>query len=117
MKLGFKQMKQITKGITRGTVSKVYIPNPVNIWGSVMYNTIADILKFDHAKLYIHINDPDKVMSHLIEQNKLHLHQAFNTSFATPAMQRCIGKYGTGKGAKDILVGDFDLNIQENLPA
>eukprot|EP00957_Ditylum_brightwellii_P040603 3073684-Ditylum_brightwellii.AAC.1 len=108
MKLAFKQMKPITKGITDGSVSEIHVPNPLQISCSAMYDTIIDILRFHHAEPFIHINDPDKVMHHLIERNQLHLQQAFNATFMTPEI--------TGKGTKDILAGDFDPNIQENLP-
>eukprot|EP00957_Ditylum_brightwellii_P005453 416974-Ditylum_brightwellii.AAC.1 len=117
MKLAFKQMKPITKGITGGTVNGIHFPNPAKILGSAMYNTITDILKFNHMELFIHIDDPNEVMHHLIERNQLHLHQSFNATFATPTIQRYKGKYGTGKGTKDILAGNFDPNIHENLPA
>eukprot|EP00957_Ditylum_brightwellii_P144556 11011468-Ditylum_brightwellii.AAC.1 len=56
-------------------------------------------------------------MSKLIQRNKLHLHQAFDTPFALSTMQEYIGENGTGLGAKEILDGDFDPNKYENLPA
>eukprot|EP00957_Ditylum_brightwellii_P038441 2905972-Ditylum_brightwellii.AAC.2 len=57
------------------------------------------------------------MMRRLIERGRLHLHQAFGTTFTGPAMQQYIRKYGTGQGAKDILAGNFDPNVQDNLPA
>eukprot|EP00957_Ditylum_brightwellii_P189229 14403521-Ditylum_brightwellii.AAC.1 len=55
-------------------------------------------------------------MSTLIRRNTLHLHQAFDTPFATPAMQEYIGENSTGLGAKSILDDNFDANNFNNLP-
>eukprot|EP00957_Ditylum_brightwellii_P075803 5761211-Ditylum_brightwellii.AAC.1 len=56
-------------------------------------------------------------MTNLIRQNKLHLHQAFDTPFASSPMKECIGENGTGQGAKEILEGKFNPNKFNNLPA
>eukprot|EP00957_Ditylum_brightwellii_P028909 2184079-Ditylum_brightwellii.AAC.1 len=60
------------------------------------------------------MDDQDEVMSSLIARNKLHLHQVFDAPFATKVIQNYIEQFGTGTGAKEILDGEFDPNIQGN---
>eukprot|EP00957_Ditylum_brightwellii_P021141 1593404-Ditylum_brightwellii.AAC.1 len=43
--------------------------------------------------------------------------KAFNTPFEGTDIQQYIGENGTGKGAKEILVGNFDSDRFDNLPA
>eukprot|EP00957_Ditylum_brightwellii_P152768 11628361-Ditylum_brightwellii.AAC.1 len=50
-------------------------------------------------------------------QNKLHLHQAWETPCARGAIKDYFGNFGLGQGAQDILNGQFDPNLAENLPA
>eukprot|EP00957_Ditylum_brightwellii_P151332 11523534-Ditylum_brightwellii.AAC.1 len=56
-------------------------------------------------------------MEKLIERNKLHLHQAFDTPFARGPLCDYIGEYGIGQGGKDIINGNFDPNKECHLPA
>eukprot|EP00957_Ditylum_brightwellii_P209255 15360992-Ditylum_brightwellii.AAC.1 len=59
----------------------------------------------------------DWVMSALLMQNKLHLHQACEAPCAQGAIKDFLGEYGLGHGAKKILEGNFDPNIGANMPA
>eukprot|EP00957_Ditylum_brightwellii_P081075 6166368-Ditylum_brightwellii.AAC.1 len=52
----------------------------------------------------------------LLRQNKLHLHQAWDTPCARGEVKHNLGDYGLGQGAQDIIEGKFDPNIAENLP-
>eukprot|EP00957_Ditylum_brightwellii_P022060 1664097-Ditylum_brightwellii.AAC.1 len=88
-------MKPITKGITRGVVNKVLVPNPEQLLSPAVYLEVLATLDFGQTHPYITLDDQGKVMSTLIRRNKLHLHQAFGTPFATPAMQEYIGENGT----------------------
>eukprot|EP00957_Ditylum_brightwellii_P115605 8817791-Ditylum_brightwellii.AAC.1 len=56
-------------------------------------------------------------MSRILERNKLHLYQAFGTPFVNGTLQQYISKYGSGQGTYDIIEGNFDQNIEENIPA
>eukprot|EP00957_Ditylum_brightwellii_P109590 8358315-Ditylum_brightwellii.AAC.1 len=56
-------------------------------------------------------------MEKLIARNKLHLHQAFDTSFARGPLRDYIGEYGIGQGGKDIINSNFDPNKECHLPA
>eukprot|EP00957_Ditylum_brightwellii_P057683 4373783-Ditylum_brightwellii.AAC.1 len=82
-----------------------------------MHGEVLGSLKFQHVEPYTFMDNQDEVISTLIAWNKLHLHQAFDTPFATKEMQNYIANFGTGKVSKEILDGKFDPNIQENLPA
>eukprot|EP00957_Ditylum_brightwellii_P035624 2700752-Ditylum_brightwellii.AAC.1 len=46
MKLAFKQMKPITKGILGGVVNTLLVPNPVALSSPAIYNNVVDSLKF-----------------------------------------------------------------------
>eukprot|EP00957_Ditylum_brightwellii_P092097 7012599-Ditylum_brightwellii.AAC.1 len=105
------------KGITGVVVNKLLIPNPETLSSSAIYPEVLHLLNFEHAIPYVTLDNQDEVMSKLIQRNKLHLHQAFNTPFAMSTMQEYIGENGTGLGAKEILDGDFDPNKYKNLPA
>eukprot|EP00957_Ditylum_brightwellii_P022341 1685857-Ditylum_brightwellii.AAC.1 len=85
LKLAFQQMKPITKRETGST--------------------------FQHEELYAVTDGQDEVMSTLIARNKLLLHQAFVTPFATKEIQIFIGQFETGTEVKEILDGKFDPNI------
>eukprot|EP00957_Ditylum_brightwellii_P106919 8156944-Ditylum_brightwellii.AAC.1 len=52
-----------------------------------------------------------------LSQNKLHLHQAYETPFARGPLKDYIGKYGLGAGAQEIIEGNFDPNKSKNMPA
>eukprot|EP00957_Ditylum_brightwellii_P069780 5298718-Ditylum_brightwellii.AAC.1 len=55
-------------------------------------------------------------MSTLLRQNKLYLHQACDTPCAHGEVKQYLGDYGLGQGAQDIIEGNFNPNITENLP-
>eukprot|EP00957_Ditylum_brightwellii_P191703 14594047-Ditylum_brightwellii.AAC.1 len=80
-----------------------------------MYSKVIDSLKFETP--WKEIDDQDKVMSCQLLQNKLHLHQAFNTPLALGLLKDYIRKHSMGKGAREILDGNFDPNVEGNLPA
>eukprot|EP00957_Ditylum_brightwellii_P065722 4985332-Ditylum_brightwellii.AAC.1 len=108
MKLSFKQMKPITKGIIGAEVSEIHVLNPTLILSPAVYDSVIHSLAFEKSETYILLDDKDTVMSWLIARNKLHLHQAFDTPFAQEDMLRYVRKLGTGQGAEDILNGNFD---------
>eukprot|EP00957_Ditylum_brightwellii_P026032 1968354-Ditylum_brightwellii.AAC.1 len=56
-------------------------------------------------------------MTRLLRRNQLHLHQAWDTPFANGLLKEYIGNYGLGHGAQDILDGNVDPNVADNLPA
>eukprot|EP00957_Ditylum_brightwellii_P000258 20005-Ditylum_brightwellii.AAC.1 len=56
-------------------------------------------------------------MNRLLLRNKLHLNQAFNIPFALGPLKEYIREYGLGPGAEEILEGNFDANIDCNIPA
>eukprot|EP00957_Ditylum_brightwellii_P111512 8505636-Ditylum_brightwellii.AAC.1 len=56
-------------------------------------------------------------MSTLLLQNKLHLHQAYDTPCASRNIKDYIAKYSLVDGAKDIFDRNFDPNIAANLPS
>eukprot|EP00957_Ditylum_brightwellii_P127881 9752237-Ditylum_brightwellii.AAC.1 len=87
LKQAFRNMTPIMKGITGGVVNELLIPNQERLSPPAVYPEVLTTLNFGHAHPYITLDDQDKVMSTLIRRNKLHLHQTFDTSFATPAMQ------------------------------
>eukprot|EP00957_Ditylum_brightwellii_P099504 7579556-Ditylum_brightwellii.AAC.1 len=117
LKQAFQSMKPITKGITGGVVNELLIPNPEKLSTPVMYPDVINCLDFEHATPFLVMDDQDEIMSTLIKRNKLHLHQSFDTPFATQTMQEYIRENGTGLGAKEILDGNFDPNQFDNLPA
>eukprot|EP00957_Ditylum_brightwellii_P143519 10933862-Ditylum_brightwellii.AAC.1 len=110
-------MKPSTKGITGEGVSKLWVPNLVALTRSAIYGKIIALLEFEHAQPFKVLDDKDEIMSTLVKQNKLHLHQAFDTSFAKPDMKNYISEYGTAEGTKDIPAGNLNPNKFDNLPA
>eukprot|EP00957_Ditylum_brightwellii_P058771 4455565-Ditylum_brightwellii.AAC.1 len=56
-------------------------------------------------------------MHHLLQQNQLHLSQAYETPFASGPLKEHIGEFGTSNGAQQILDGNFDATNFDNLPA
>eukprot|EP00957_Ditylum_brightwellii_P010436 789496-Ditylum_brightwellii.AAC.1 len=56
-------------------------------------------------------------MEKLLSRNKLHLHQAYKTPFASGPLKEYIGKYGLGVGVQEIIEGNFDPNKSKNMPA
>eukprot|EP00957_Ditylum_brightwellii_P063170 4795211-Ditylum_brightwellii.AAC.1 len=98
MKLSFKQMKPITKGVTGGVVSKIHVLNPALISSPAVYDSVIHSLAFEKTETH----------TRLVSRNKLHLHQGFDTPFVQEDMLRYVGKLGTGQGAEDILNGDYD---------
>jgi hypothetical protein len=80
-----------------------------------MYDEVLHQLKF--TSTWKEIDETDKIMEKLIERNKLHLHQAFDTPFARGPLRDYIGEYGIGQGRKDIIDGNFNPNKECHLPA
>eukprot|EP00957_Ditylum_brightwellii_P149545 11388126-Ditylum_brightwellii.AAC.1 len=62
------------------------------------------------------IANKDEVSARLLLCNKLHLHQAWDTSCAHGPLKNNIGEYGIGSGTNNILDGNFDPNIAGSLP-
>eukprot|EP00957_Ditylum_brightwellii_P157109 11957648-Ditylum_brightwellii.AAC.1 len=56
-------------------------------------------------------------MSKLLFRNKLHLNQAYDTSFARGPLKQYSGDYGLGHSTEEVLNREFDVNDMENLPA
>eukprot|EP00957_Ditylum_brightwellii_P074341 5648239-Ditylum_brightwellii.AAC.1 len=96
IKQSFKILRPISKGNQGGAVSTIFVPEE-SVW--------------------VPIEDDDEVMSRLLRHNQLHLHQAWDTPFANGPLKEYIGDYGLGSGAQDILDGNFDTNVANNLPA
>eukprot|EP00957_Ditylum_brightwellii_P022002 1659630-Ditylum_brightwellii.AAC.1 len=88
---------------------------PVELKSPAIYDDVSSSLRF--ASKWTLIEDDDDVTTRLLLQNKLHLHQEWDTPFATGPLKEYIGDYGIGSGAQDILKGNFDPNQECNLPA
>eukprot|EP00957_Ditylum_brightwellii_P087670 6676040-Ditylum_brightwellii.AAC.1 len=56
-------------------------------------------------------------MEKLLSRNKLNLHQAYETPFASGPLKDYIGEYDLGAGAQEIIEGHFDPNKSKNTPA
>eukprot|EP00957_Ditylum_brightwellii_P162036 12336618-Ditylum_brightwellii.AAC.1 len=56
-------------------------------------------------------------MSSLLLHNKLHLHQAWDTLFANGPLKDYLGTEELGKGAQDILNGEFNLHKADSILA
>eukprot|EP00957_Ditylum_brightwellii_P143206 10911596-Ditylum_brightwellii.AAC.1 len=56
-------------------------------------------------------------MEKLLSKNKLQLHQAYETPFASGSLKDFIGKYGFGAKAQEIIEGNFDHIKSKNIPA
>eukprot|EP00957_Ditylum_brightwellii_P189869 14454745-Ditylum_brightwellii.AAC.1 len=110
-------MQPITKGITGSVVSELLVPNPEALTSPAMYGEALTSLNFEHVQPFKMLDDQDENMSTLVNCNNLHIHQAYDTLFAKKEMQDYIGKYGTGEVTREILVGNFDPNKYDNLPA
>eukprot|EP00957_Ditylum_brightwellii_P184979 14087451-Ditylum_brightwellii.AAC.1 len=54
---------------------------------------------------WVPMDDDNQVLSTLLLQNKLHLHQAWETPCAWVVIKDYLGDYGLGHGAKEILEG------------
>eukprot|EP00957_Ditylum_brightwellii_P164003 12486959-Ditylum_brightwellii.AAC.1 len=80
-----------------------------------MYDAVLTGLGFQPE--WTQIDDDEQVMSTLLMQNKFHLHQTWETPCARGAIKDYLGDFDLGQGAQDILNGQCDLNIAENLPA
>eukprot|EP00957_Ditylum_brightwellii_P194822 14840588-Ditylum_brightwellii.AAC.1 len=65
MKLSFKQMKPITKGVTGGVVSEIHVLNPTLISSLAVYDSAIHSLAFENAETYTVLDDQDTVMSRL----------------------------------------------------
>eukprot|EP00957_Ditylum_brightwellii_P138974 10592679-Ditylum_brightwellii.AAC.1 len=55
-------------------------------------------------------------MPHLLQKNKLHLHQVWGTPCTQGFIKDHLGVHGLGQGAKDTIEGNFDPNLAKNLP-
>eukprot|EP00957_Ditylum_brightwellii_P031866 2416084-Ditylum_brightwellii.AAC.1 len=110
-------MKPITKGISGGVVKELLVPNPEALSCPAAYDEALESLQFKHAQPLVVLDDQDTVILTLVQRNKLHLHQAYDTPFAQKDMQDCIGEFGSERGAQEILDGKFDPNQFKNLPA
>eukprot|EP00957_Ditylum_brightwellii_P187330 14267500-Ditylum_brightwellii.AAC.1 len=79
----------------------------------MMYSGVIDFLKFDTP--WKEIDDQDEVMSHLLLQNKLHSHQVFNILLALGPLKDYMGEHEMGVGAREILDGRCNPNVEANL--
>jgi hypothetical protein len=110
----FASLRYATKGKQAGSVSTVKVPLPTNPI-QAMYDKTVKCLKFEHT--WKEIDDSDEIMEKLLSKIKLHLHQAYETLFASGPLKDYIGKFGLGVGAQEILKGHFDPNKSKNMPA
>eukprot|EP00957_Ditylum_brightwellii_P139505 10632388-Ditylum_brightwellii.AAC.1 len=78
-KLVFNQLHLITKGNTGGVILYIKVPDKISL--SAMYDSVLYTLGF--APEYTPIDHFSKIMPALMQQNKIHLHQAFDMSFAS----------------------------------
>eukprot|EP00957_Ditylum_brightwellii_P192274 14636727-Ditylum_brightwellii.AAC.1 len=97
MKQAFQQMKQITKGMTGSVVSELKVLNPEALTSPSMY--------YERAQPFKVLDHQDEGMSVLVQQNKLHLHQEFDTPFTKKELKDYIGEFVTSCGAQEILDG------------
>eukprot|EP00957_Ditylum_brightwellii_P043156 3270377-Ditylum_brightwellii.AAC.1 len=109
----FQLLCPISKGTQGGAVLSILVP--VELQSSALYDDILSSLRF--ASKRISVEDDDEVTARLLLCNKLHLHQVWDTLFANGPLKEYIGEYGIGVGAQDILEGNFDPNLECNLPA
>eukprot|EP00957_Ditylum_brightwellii_P052589 3987629-Ditylum_brightwellii.AAC.1 len=105
-------MHPISKGKQGGTVSSILVLDELN--NTALYEGVTDDLGFRPA--WLSLDDEDKVVLTLLKQNKLHLHQAWDTPCARGEVKQYLGDSGLGQDAQDIIEGNFDPNIAENLP-
>eukprot|EP00957_Ditylum_brightwellii_P001499 116765-Ditylum_brightwellii.AAC.2 len=106
-------MQPISKGQQGGAMPCIKVPAPLESFA--MNDEVLDGLGFKPAwKL---TDNDDKVMSWLLLCNKLHLHQTWETPCARGPIKDYISNYSLGVGAQDILEGNFDTNLAENLLA
>ena len=82
---------------------------PAELKSLAIYDDVSSSLRF--ASNWTLTDDDDEVTARLLLCNKLHLHQAWDTPFATGPLKEYIGDYGIGAGAQDILEGNFDPNL------
>eukprot|EP00957_Ditylum_brightwellii_P189881 14455514-Ditylum_brightwellii.AAC.1 len=68
-----------------------------------MYDEVLMGLGFQPA--WVPMDDNHRVMSTLLMQDKLHLHQAWETPCAQEVIKDYLGDYGLGNSAKEILEG------------
>eukprot|EP00957_Ditylum_brightwellii_P105659 8057534-Ditylum_brightwellii.AAC.1 len=94
VKQSFKLLHPISKGNQGGAVTSILVPDKSG---------------------WVPIEDDDEVMSRLLRCNQLHLHQAWDTPFANGPLKEYSSNYGLGSGAQDILDGNFDPNVANNL--
>eukprot|EP00957_Ditylum_brightwellii_P198292 15110163-Ditylum_brightwellii.AAC.1 len=109
----FELMIPISKGAEGEEVSCILVPDKLE--NTSMYGEVLTGLKFQLG--WILIDDDNQVMPTFLLQNKLHLHQKYDTTCAIGNVKGYIDKYGLGNGTKDILDRNFDPNINANLPA
>eukprot|EP00957_Ditylum_brightwellii_P193860 14762844-Ditylum_brightwellii.AAC.1 len=109
----FQLLRPISKGTQGSAVLSILVPAALK--SSAIYDDVLSSLCF--ASNWISVDNDDEVTARLILHNKLNLHQAWDTLFATGPLKEYIGEYGIGAGTQDILEGNFDLNLECNLPA
>eukprot|EP00957_Ditylum_brightwellii_P057943 4393295-Ditylum_brightwellii.AAC.1 len=106
-------MQPISKGQQDSAAGKILVPDELEC--SSMYDAVLTGLGFKPK--WTQIDDDEQVMSILLMQNKLYLHQAWEIPCARGAIKDYRGNFGLGQWAQDILNGQFDPNLAENLPA
>eukprot|EP00957_Ditylum_brightwellii_P021106 1590607-Ditylum_brightwellii.AAC.1 len=96
VKQSFKLLQPLSKGNQVGVVSAILVPEESG---------------------WVPIENDTKVMLRLLRRNQLHLHQTWDSSFVSCPLKEYIGDYGLGSSAQDILDGNFDPNVANNLSA
>eukprot|EP00957_Ditylum_brightwellii_P209986 15364450-Ditylum_brightwellii.AAC.1 len=92
VKHSFVLLQPISKGQQGGAVNTTIAPEQIT--SNKMYSGVIYSLKFDTP--WKEIDDQDKVMSCILLQNKLHLHQAFSTLLTSSPLKDYIRKHGMG---------------------
>eukprot|EP00957_Ditylum_brightwellii_P119162 9089580-Ditylum_brightwellii.AAC.2 len=110
----FSLLRCTAKGEVVGSISMLKIPDPIQN-NSALYPEISSSLQFQPP--WREIDDMDEIMTKLISQNKLHLHQVWETPFAQGPLKDYIDDYGLGKGVTEIIEGNFDPNKSKNILA
>eukprot|EP00957_Ditylum_brightwellii_P104910 7996056-Ditylum_brightwellii.AAC.1 len=92
VKHSFQLLRPISKGTQGGAVSSILVA--AELKSPAIYNDVSSSLCF--ASNWTLIDNDDKVTARLLLHNKLHLHQAWDTPFATRPLNEYIGDYGIG---------------------
>eukprot|EP00957_Ditylum_brightwellii_P012686 959276-Ditylum_brightwellii.AAC.1 len=110
----FASLHYAAKGEQAGSVSTIKVPMPITP-NPAMYDETAKSLKFEH--LWKEIDNLDEIMEKLLSRKKLHLHQAYETPFASGPLKEYISEFGLGEGTQEIIEGNSDPNKSKNIPA